>query len=270
MTDSILTSPGLKGMRQQLNLFWIALAFFTRIPVPASTEFSQANLNNASRYFPAVGWLIGGICALVCFVSMTVFSIEIAVLISMVASLFLTGCFHEDGLADSADGMGGGWTVEQKLTIMKDSRIGTYGAAALWAALTIKFVALSQLSNPVLALVIAHPLSRIVPTVLIRCMPYVADVDSSKVKPLAESGSVADLWVALFTGGLALYFVPVGSFLLVLVLIAIGLTSYLFLKKQLKGFTGDTLGAVQQVTELTIYLALLVIAGSSDIISAGN
>ena len=121
-------------IREQLNLFWIAVAFFTRIPVPASVEFSQASLNRASRYFPAVGWLTGVLCAAALWLFMQVFPQDVAVVLSIAVSLLLTGCFHEDGLADSSDGMGGGWTREQKLSIMKDSRIGTYGAAALWVS----------------------------------------------------------------------------------------------------------------------------------------
>lgn len=250
-------------LRQQINLWWIALAFFTRLPVPASTEFSQANLNHASRYFSAVGWVIGGICACVLWASLTVFSIEVAVLISMLVSLLLTGCFHEDGLADSADGMGGGWTPEQKLNIMKDSRIGTYGSAALWMSLTIKFVALAQLTNPVVALLIAHPLSRIVPTILISVMPYVSDTDTSKVKPLAERGNLADALIAFCIGGAALFLVIEQAAGLLIVLSGVGVASYAFLKKQLNGFTGDTLGAIQQVSELSIYLLLLALATHS-------
>ncbi|MEE3208692.1 MAG: adenosylcobinamide-GDP ribazoletransferase, partial [Pseudomonadota bacterium] len=162
-------------LSEQLNLWWIAVAFFTRIPVPASVEFSQASLNRASRYFPAVGWLIGALCATALWLLMLVFPQDVAVLISIAISLLLTGCFHEDGLADTCDGLGGGWTREQKLSIMKDSRIGTYGAAALWVSLTLKFVVLSQLINPVLALLVAHPLSRIIPTVFIAAMSYVSD-----------------------------------------------------------------------------------------------
>jgi adenosylcobinamide-GDP ribazoletransferase len=266
MTAPDVTTQELKGIRQQLNLFWIALAFFSRIPVPASTEFSQANLNHASRYFPAVGWLIGCLCAAVLWAASTLFSIEVAVLLSMVVSLLLTGCFHEDGLADSADGMGGGWTVEQKLNIMKDSRIGTYGSAALWASLSLKFVALSQLADPVIALVVAHPLSRVIPTLFIRYMPYVSDTETSKAKPLAEAGSSVDTWIAVVIGGAALCLLPNVFVWLVLVLVGVGLASYLFLHKQLKGFTGDTLGAVQQVTELAIYLTLL--AASSNAVVA--
>ena len=238
-------------LSEQLNLWWIAVAFFTRIPVPASVEFSQASLNRASRYFPAVGWLIGALCATALWLLMLVFPQDVAVLISIAISLLLTGCFHEDGLADTCDGLGGGWTREQKLSIMKDSRIGTYGAAALWVSLTLKFVVLSQLINPVLALLVAHPLSRIIPTVFIAAMPYVSDVDTSKAKPLAESGSGADTAIAIITGLIALMFIN-NPFIILFVLLVLAGVAYVFLKRQIGGFTGDALGAVQQVSELAI------------------
>ena len=255
----------MNALRQQLNLWWIAVAFFTRIPVPSSVEFSQANLNRASRYFSAVGWLIGLICGAVLWAFMLIFPQDVAVLLAMIISLLLTGCFHEDGLADTCDGLGGGWTTEQKLRIMKDSRVGTYGAAALWVSLTLKFVLLSQLLEPVLALIIAHPLSRIIPTLFIAVMPYVSDSDTSKAKPLAESGSWVDTAIAVGIGSVALLLVPVGSSgagMLLAVLLVVGVLSFLFLKKQLGGFTGDALGAVQQVSELTLYLAMILIIGS--------
>jgi adenosylcobinamide-GDP ribazoletransferase len=255
----------MNALRQQLNLWWIAVAFFTRIPVPSSVEFSQANLNRASRYFSAVGWLIGLICGAVLWAFMLVFPQDVAVLLAMIVSLLLTGCFHEDGLADTCDGLGGGWTTEQKLRIMKDSRVGTYGAAALWVSLTLKFVLLSQLLEPVLALIIAHPLSRIIPTLFIAVMPYVSDSDTSKAKPLAESGSWVDTAIAVGIGSIALLLVPVGiggAGVLLAVLLVVGVLSFLFLKKQLGGFTGDALGAVQQVSELALYLAMILIIGS--------
>jgi adenosylcobinamide-GDP ribazoletransferase len=233
--------------------------------VPSSVEFSQANLNRASRYFSAVGWLIGLICGAVLWAFMLVFPQDVAVLLAMIVSLLLTGCFHEDGLADTCDGLGGGWTTEQKLRIMKDSRVGTYGAAALWVSLTLKFVLLSQLLEPVLALIIAHPLSRIIPTLFIAVMPYVSDSDTSKAKPLAESGSWVDTAIAVGIGSIALLLVPVGiggAGVLLAVLLVVGVLSFLFLKKQLGGFTGDALGAVQQVSELALYLAMILIIGS--------
>jgi len=182
----------------------------------------------------------------------------------MLLSLRLTGCFHEDGLADTCDGFGGGWDARQKLTIMKDSRIGTYGAAALWGALTLKLLLLEQLageSTLVIALLIAHPLSRAMATSLIHVLPYVADIDASKSKPLAESAHPLDLWVVLVTGALALGLMPERAVAIAIAAILVTVTMAMWMRKQIGGFTGDTLGATQQLVELSVYL-LIVARGS--------
>ena len=249
----------MNSLRYQLNLFFIALGFLSRIPIPRWIEFSQDNLNRASRYFPLVGWLIGLICALVYLAGSQIFSTEIAVLLSMIFGVFLTGCFHEDGLADTCDGLGGGWTVRQKLQIMKDSRIGTYGAIGLWSILTLKFASLTQLNNPFIAILIAHPLSRVMPTILTALLPYVTEESDSKVKPLAESIRMSDAVFAMLTGAAALLLVSKQAAAIVVLLIIIAILARLFLRKQIGGFTGDALGATQQVSEVGIYLVLLVI-----------
>ena len=119
----------------QINLFYLALSFFTRIPVPRSMVYSPALLNQASRYFSLVGLFIGVITSVACYFLVMLFPLAIAILLTMILSLFLTGAFHEDGLADMADGIGGGFTIEKRLAIMKDSRLGTYGTITLFMAL---------------------------------------------------------------------------------------------------------------------------------------
>ena len=119
-------------LREQWYLILLAISFFTRIPVKLKVDVTASMLNQASRYFALVGVLIGGCSAVAYYLSATLLPVEIALLISMFCSVLLTGAFHEDGWADVWDGFGGGWTVENKLNIMKDSRLGTYGAAALF------------------------------------------------------------------------------------------------------------------------------------------
>jgi adenosylcobinamide-GDP ribazoletransferase len=118
-------------VQHQFFLFKLAIVFLTRLPVSIKREVNDSTLNLATGYFGLVGFFIATLNASVLFLSMLVLPISIAVLLSMVFGLMLTGAFHEDGLADTADGFGGGWLPEQKLTIMKDSRLGTYGASAL-------------------------------------------------------------------------------------------------------------------------------------------
>ena len=247
----------------QLNLFYIALGFLTRIPVPNSVDYSQKKLNQASRYFPLVGWLVGLLVGFVFLVVSRILPNEIAVLFSMLSGILLTGCFHEDGLADTCDGLGGGWGKQQKLKIMKDSRLGTYGATGLWFILTFKFYLLFKLSEQssiqiFIAIIVAHPLSRTLSTSMIFLLPYVSDSEISKVKPLAESHQKIDLQISLAIGLASLILVS-GTVLWILIVLSVFL---LFMRrlllKQIQGFTGDTLGAIQQVSEILIYTVFLV------------
>ncbi|KLV08989.1 cobalamin synthase [Photobacterium aquae] len=251
--------------KHQWHLFLIALAFFTRIPIPASVPYSPELLNSANRYFALVGIIVGGICAAVFGVSQWLLPTEIAILLSMVAGLLITGAFHEDGLADVFDGFGGGWETEQKLKIMKDSRLGTYGAAALILALLLKWTSLSALAGhsvtqTMLAIVCLHGLSRAVAASLIFSYPYVRLDAESKVKPLANQQSPQDLWVLIFTSLIILLVLPMTTAVLLAVTLVI--VRYLCARwfvRQLGGYTGDCLGAAQQLSELSGYLVLLAL-----------
>ena len=129
-------------MKKQVNLFFIALSFFSRIPVPKNVQYSTEALNHANRYFSLVGILLGFLLSCIFIASSLFFSVEVSVLLTMASSLYITGAFHEDGLADMADGMGGGYAVDKRLIIMKDSCIGTYGMVTLFIALALKFILL--------------------------------------------------------------------------------------------------------------------------------
>ncbi len=247
-------------MKNQLNLFFLALGFFSRIPMPQWVEYSPEKLNQSSRYLTLVGWLLGALVAGVFFSAHTIFPETISLWLAMGFSLLLTGAFHEDGLADTADGFGGAFAREKKLTIMKDSRIGTYGASALVMALLGKYLLLIENSDIIIALLIAHPLSRATAVSLIADMKYVSDSDTSKSKPLANRLSKMDLTILLITALPALFFLSlVHAAILLAVLIAVRILAKAYLNKQIDGYTGDTLGAVQQISELTIYGVLLVL-----------
>ena len=217
-------------LREQWHLMLLAISFFTRIPVKLKVDVTASMLNQASRYFALVGVLIGGCSAVAFYLSATLLPVEIALLIAMFCSVLLTGAFHEDGWADVWDGFGGGWTVENKLNIMKDSRLGTYGAAALFFILMIKYQALLALINgsinnstvnngsinseflstdalSILAiLLLGHCLSRVLATSLIADMPYVSEDATSKVKPLAQELSSNSYLTLLATGAVIIVF----------------------------------------------------------------
>ncbi|GHZ23732.1 cobalamin (5`-phosphate) synthase [Vibrio cholerae] len=206
-------------LRYQLELFLLAVSFFSRIPVPVSLPYSSERMNQAGRYFALVGLLLGAICALVYSLATQLFSTNISVFLTMVLSLLLTGAFHEDGLADMADGVGGGMTAERRLEIMKDSRIGTYGSSALIMVLLGKYLLLTELADltslvPVWLL--AYTLSRAVAASLIRNTPYVSDTDSSKSKPLAQQQSGTDLVILALTALATLLYFS-GQFIAVMI-----------------------------------------------------
>jgi adenosylcobinamide-GDP ribazoletransferase len=244
-------------VKHQFELLLIAIGFFTRIPVPHDLDFSQQKLNQASRYFSLVGWLVGGICALCFSLLNLLLPNDLAILGAMLFSVLLTGCFHEDGLADTCDGFGGGWEKQQKLSIMKDSRLGTYGAVAIWMVLTIKYMSLIQIETVVISLIVAHVLSRALATAMIFKLPYVTDQGASKVKPLAELLTTKELSINLIIAGFSLLFVSEIVLMLLIVLAVVFLVLRGLYLKQIGGFTGDTLGAAQQISEVCIYLVIV-------------
>lgn len=250
----------MKFICRQLNLFFLALGFFSRIPMPHGIDYSPENLNRSSRYYTLVGWLLGALVAGCFYLMQLVFSSEVSLWLAMVFSLLLTGAFHEDGLTDTADGFGGGFSVEKKLAIMKDSRIGTYGGAALIMALAGKYLLLIENSQIFLSLIIAYALSRALAASLIFDMAYVADIDTSKSKPLANNQSKRDLGILLATSLPVLLFLPWhAALLLYAALIVIRYACKFYFIKQIGGYTGDCLGAAQQIAELGIYAALLLL-----------
>lgn len=251
------------SMRHQIKMNWqyflTAVMFFTRIPVKLD-DFDDRHLNKSTRFFPLVGMMVGGFAALVFWLADLVLPIEIAVLLSMVASILLTGAFHEDGLADAIDGLGGGWSREQVLTIMVDSRIGSYGAIGLVMVLLIKYQTLSYQSVALIPamLVAGHALSRLCAVLVMATQTY-AKTDG-KAKPLATQISQGELLVASVCGVLPFWLLPAYAVLSVL---PVGLVWWWFsakIKTRIGGYTGDCLGAMQQLTEVSFYVAVLSIS----------
>ena len=248
----------------QCRLFFIALQFFTRLPIPRWVGFEPAWLHHASRYFPLVGVVVAAICSAVYLLASWLLPSSVAVLLAVAAGIYLTGAFHEDGFADMCDGFGGGMTRERVLEIMKDSRIGAYGAIGIVCLLAIKCAALASLppATVVATLFIAHPLSRLAAVSLIWVMDYARD--EGKAKPMAQEMSTAEFTIAAICGLLpAIMCGALGmldwSALVFATLAAAAAAWWLGRKCQhrLQGYTGDCLGAVQQLAEVAIYLAIL-------------
>lgn len=246
---------------RQRTLIFIALGFLTRIPIPRSVEHNAQNLNDAARYFPAVGLLVGGFAALIYTIAALFWPTGIAVLLSIIGTVLLTGAFHEDGFADSCDGFGGGWDRAQILAIMKDSRIGTYGAIGLGLIVALKFAALQSLTITAIvpALLIGHCWSRVLATSYLLDFEYARD-DDSKVKPLATQLTPAGLQIAVLTGLPLIFLISLSQVLWLLALLMVWRWAFgFYFRRRIGGYTGDCLGAAQQVAEVLIYLVLVAV-----------
>ncbi len=256
-------------MLHQVRLFFIALQFFTRVPIPGWTGFQPEWLHQSARYFPLVGAVVGLWSAAVLWLAMLVFPNSVAVVLAMAASIWLTGGFHEDGLADTCDGLGGAVSRERALEIMKDSRLGSYGALGLFLMLGLKAATLVGLADadPTLALTAllwAHLASRAAPVWLMHALPYAGDAAHAKAKPLATQIGGAELGMALGTvvlaSGLWAWLLPDDiPLLLGAIVTGAGLTFFMqsLLERRLGGYTGDNLGATQQVVEVGALMACL-------------
>lgn len=247
-------------LRRELEYFLGAIRFFTRLPVPAWVGHSAEALNHSARWFPAVGLVVGGIAALVYLGALRLWPQPVAVLLAMAVTLYATGAFHEDGLSDTADGLGGGWNKSRILAIMKDSRVGSYGVVALWLGLTGKFVVLAALDPALVpvALLAGHACSRGCATLLLASMDYARDDEQSKARPLAQRLTPAALLFALVFALAPLLWLPWQQAVVGL-LLALLATAWLAAKchRWLGGYTGDCLGATQQLAEIAFYLGLL-------------
>ncbi|MEL6339515.1 MAG: adenosylcobinamide-GDP ribazoletransferase [Myxococcota bacterium] len=246
----------------ELIVFALAVQFLTRFPVPLGDAYTPARLAAAPRYYPLVGVLIGAICAAIYWLARPLLTDPVAVILATAAGVLATGAFHEDGLADTFDGIGAG-SREKALEAMRDSRLGTYGTLALGLTVAMKIGALLALPSEraLAAWVVAHGLSRLSSVSVIATSRYVREEGVGK--PTADGIGYAGLTIALTTGGALLVWLVWLEGLGAAICAAGGaLLGQLFMRwmfeRRLGGYTGDTLGAVQQTSELGVYLGLLV------------
>jgi adenosylcobinamide-GDP ribazoletransferase len=256
---------------RQLALFLVAVQFLTRLPVPALAGFRAEWLARSARYFPLVGALAGALGVCVWWLASLLLPPAVAAGLMMAAGLLLTGAFHEDGLADACDGFGGGTSRESVLAIMKDSRIGSYGAIGIGMVLGLKWLTLVSLPAAAFPgiVVASQAISRWCATALIWRLPYARPDGAGKSVPFAAGLGGAD-W--LLSGGLgvlailivlplsaAAAAVPWAAVLLcgLAAAAATALAAGLYFRARIGGYTGDCLGATQQLTELVFLVASL-------------
>jgi adenosylcobinamide-GDP ribazoletransferase len=271
-----------------LRHFLLALQFFTRIPVTGRLArwmgFSPDMQRASMGHFPGVGLLVGGVAAGVfalfaALLGSSTAGLLVAAALSTGATVWLTGALHEDGLADVADGLAGGHSPEHVLAIMKDSRIGAAGAVALLLALQAKAALLSllgtqSLAAALVALVGAHGLSRVGPVLLTHMLPYVSASDTAKSQGIAGARSRHTLWVALAWGAVSALGVAWYGGLVFLALACLAaalawLALWRLFARRLQGYTGDCLGATQQVCEIAFYLGAAVAVAQGHLTPMG-
>ncbi|AOJ10981.1 adenosylcobinamide-GDP ribazoletransferase [Burkholderia mayonis] len=242
----------------ELRYFVVALGYFTRVPVPRAISGAAVDLAHAARYFPLVGVCVGALAAAVHLAASRVWPTGIAALLSIAATLVATGALHEDGLADSCDAFGGGYTRDDVLRIMRDSRIGTFGAAALIVALALKWQTLAAMPpmRAAWTMIAAHAASRTLAASLLVTLDYARA--EGKARPVAHRMSASALMFAA-AFGLPWLFWPdwrAGALALAVTL-ALRACIARYLDRRIGGYTGDCLGFAQQVFELAIYLVML-------------
>ena len=271
--------------QEELRAFALAVQFLTRLPAPAEEAYSPQCLAASVRHYPLVGALVGAFCAGIFWLADFALPGSVALLLAVAAGLALTGAMHEDGLADSFDGigagtnLGGGQSADAEagnrsdiqrsriLDVMRDSRLGTFGATALIMALAIKVAALASLPPLAVcvALIVGHGLSRLSCIVLMQTSTYVRK--AGVATPMAgRFGFLSWLTVlttaAVLLAGLFLLLGPLAASLALVGLIAGHTLMRLAFERQLGGYTGDTLGAVQQASEIGFYLGVSASAGA--------
>ncbi|WP_299667172.1 adenosylcobinamide-GDP ribazoletransferase [uncultured Psychromonas sp.] len=249
--------------KKQWVLFCYALSFFSRLPIPKKLDFTAYSFHLGNVYLPIVGLIYALICLLVYVLSQLVFGPNINIILMLLTGVLLTGGFHEDGFADSCDGFGGGYNKLQRLAIMKDSQIGTYGVIGLILLLALKIHVLSQLINHgasffALSFISAAVLSRCSVLCLMQSTDYAREESTSKSTRSSQRLPQQYLFAALLMGAVSILWMPFFCLLLVFTVVVIStILCRTYFQQKIQGYTGDCLGFVQQLNELLILLMLV-------------
>jgi adenosylcobinamide-GDP ribazoletransferase len=253
-------------MREELAYFIDALRFLTIIPLPASDVVERDWLTRSAKYFSLVGILVGACAAGILLLSSEIWSGAIPALLAVAASIVLTGALHEDGLADTADGLGGGRTKDKRLEIMKDSSIGAYGALALGFGVALRVAALAALVPSVgaVALVAAGAGGRFAAAVAMVTLTYAGDPAATRIAHTNESPSGFETVVAVGLVFVGLLPAALTSIFATFVGLVAGTVLAILLmrcaRSLIGGYTGDVLGAVEQLFEIGFLLGVAAIA----------
>jgi adenosylcobinamide-GDP ribazoletransferase len=260
----------------QLRLLLVAVQFYSRIPVTGRLAdwvgFEPAWLARATRYFPLVGVLVASLTAFVYAMCGLWLPHGVALLLAMAAGLLLTGAFHEDGFADFCDGFGGGTTAERTLEIMHDSRIGAYGAIGVAMLLLLRFATLESVDPSWIGVTLATAaaFSRGCSVLVMATLPYARVAEASKAKPVAQHLAPTDTGIGLALAALpaaaAAWWTGAPGVFASAAALALAATFAMrrIVRRRLAGYTGDCLGAVQQVAEVAFFVGLVAALSGLD------
>jgi adenosylcobinamide-GDP ribazoletransferase len=247
-------------MPQPLRLLLIAVQFLTRLPVPRGLATSEAELGQAAAFFPLVGVIVGGGGALLHVALTALLPPSTCVLLVLIYAALITNGFHEDGLADAFDGFGGGWERERILEIMRDSRIGTFGALALILLVLAKYNLLAALEPTQVWrwLIVAHTAARWTTLPLCIWLPYAREEGRGKL--VAQRVDYGAAVIATLTLLVTLLLLPwLVAALALAVVAAASAASGWYYSRRIQGITGDCLGATNQITEIALYLVAVML-----------
>ncbi|ABD07979.1 cobalamin-5'-phosphate synthase [Rhodopseudomonas palustris HaA2] len=258
-------------MTERIRPLLNAIQFMTVLPTRGAARLDADWVLSAVKYFPLVGAMIGFVCAGVLLIASTIWTGTVAATLAILAGVILTGALHEDGVADTADGLFGGRTREQRLLIIKDSRIGSYGAVTLVASLLLRIVVLASLPPwlGAAALVAGHSLGRAGIVLVMSVLPYAGNVATAKLNYPTQRIGTADAIVAAAFTALGMMWLVIGdagaaACGLAGAVIA-GLLPALAAHRLLGGYVGDVLGATEQLAQIGLLLGVAAIAGGSQI-----
>ncbi|MFI3288687.1 MAG: adenosylcobinamide-GDP ribazoletransferase [Rikenellaceae bacterium] len=244
-----------------MNRLYNAILFYSRLPVPKGVKCDPETLSQSLRYFPLIGIMVGVIGYGGYWLTNMILPHNISVIAAMVAMVLTTGALHEDGFADFCDGFGGGYTKESILRIMKDSHIGTYGVIGLIMMLLTRYTMLTSFDSESMAvvLILAQSASRFAPVAMTRLSTYARN-EPSKSSHSALGIDMSGVVVAMLFALLPLVIVGwkiTTCYILIMSILFILFRRYIH--RHIEGFTGDTLGALQQIGEVIFYAILLAL-----------
>lgn len=249
-------TPYLEGLKR-------SIVTYTRLPL--KVDWDDKEHTPAVCFLPWVGVLVAVLSAWP--LLFDGLSASLQALFMLLSAVLLTGGFHEDGLMDACDGLIGGWTQEQRLSIMKDSRIGSYAALAIWFVMMLKWLLLTQILSTITSLhdgawsslliwIAAHTMARVVPIVLMNSLDYVS-TGQSKAQTMIATLQGKE-WGIVFLPCILLVLFDFAYLLKAICILALfTLGAHFYLKKKIGGFNGDTLGATEQIGEVILLLCVL-------------